>query len=94
MAAVEGKRLDGFIGPGWVRVTLGEHCHQPQFNMMMALILGIYGQFYTQITFRDVSHKKRENVGIFPKSGTPLPPVWEPHVCEKNDNGLLCILEL
>ena len=29
--------------------------------------------------------KKRENVGIFPKWGTPPPPppVWEPHVCEK-----------
>ena len=29
--------------------------------------------------------KKRENVGIFPKWGTPppLPPVWERHVCEK-----------
>ena len=29
--------------------------------------------------------KKRENVGIFPKWGTPppLPPVWEWHVCEK-----------
>ena len=28
---------------------------------------------------------KRENVGIFPKSGTslPLPPFLEPHVCEK-----------
>ena len=28
---------------------------------------------------------KRENVGIFPKWGAPppLPPVWEPHVCEK-----------
>ena len=26
--------------------------------------------------------KKRENVGIFPNWGT-LPPVWEPHVCEK-----------
>ena len=27
---------------------------------------------------RDVCQKKRENVGIFPKSGTPpLPPVWE-----------------
>ena len=23
---------------------------------------------------RDVAKKKRENVGIFPKSGTPLPP--------------------
>ena len=28
------------------------------------------------------STKKRESVGIFPKSGTPLPPVWE-HVCEE-----------
>ena len=28
--------------------------------------------------FRDVAKKKkRVNVGIFPKSGTPLPPVWE-----------------
>ena len=38
--------------------------------------------------------KKRENVGIFPKSGTPppLPPVWEPHVCEKKNYGLFCIL--
>ena len=26
--------------------------------------------------------KKRENVGIFPKSGTPS-PVWECYVCEK-----------
>ena len=29
--------------------------------------------------------KKREKGGIFPKGGAPppLPPVWEPHVCEK-----------
>ena len=27
-------------------------------------------------------------MGIFPKSGTPppLPPVWEPHVCEEEKN--------
>ena len=40
-------------------------------------------EYYRQV--RDVCQKKqRENVGIFPKSGTPpLPPVWEPHVYEK-----------
>ena len=34
-------------------------------------------EYYRQV--RDVCQKKqRENVGIFPKSGTPpLPPVWE-----------------
>ena len=34
--------------------------------------------------------KKRENVGIFPKSGTPHPlsPVWECHVCEEKNYGL------
>ena len=32
--------------------------------------------------------KKRENVGTFPISGTPLPPVWEPYVCERKK----CIL--
>ena len=36
--------------------------------------------------------KKRENVGTFPMSGTPLPPVWEPYVCEKTNYGVLCIL--
>ena len=31
-----------------------------------------------------LAEKKRENVGIFPKWGTPpLPPVWECHVFEK-----------
>ena len=36
--------------------------------------------------YRDAPQiKKRENVGIFPQWGAPppLPPVWEPHVCEK-----------
>ena len=39
----------------------------------------------TYNTLRDVPppQKKGENVGIFLKSGTPLPPVWECHVCEK-----------
>ena len=37
----------------------------------------------------------QKNVGIFPKSGTPsppLPPVWEPHVCEEKNYGLFCTL--
>ena len=36
------------------------------------------------------SAKKRENVGTFPMSGTPLPPVWEPYVCEREK--LWCIM--
>ena len=36
------------------------------------------------------SATKRENVGTFPMSGTPLPPVWEPYVCERKI--LWCIL--
>ena len=29
---------------------------------------------------------------FFPSRGPqPLPPVWEPHVCEKKNYGLLCI---
>ena len=29
--------------------------------------------------------KNRENVGIFPVGDRSLPPVWEPHVCEKTN---------
>ena len=32
---------------------------------------------------RDVPRKKTGKCGNFSQVGDPLPPVWEPHVCEK-----------
>ena len=46
-------------------------------------------QFY----LRDVSKKKqRENVGIFPTSGTPPPCLGMTRLFEKKNHGLFCIL--
>ena len=56
----------------------------------------VFSGFISRMRFswvRDACQKKRENVGIFPKSGTPPPPcLGMTRLFEKKNHGLFCIL--